>query len=265
MNIKSIKKVFSILLTAIFLLSFTFTAYGSEKSLNNSSNIFSNIKNALYCLDRNAYGFSNIDFEQITVGNAIDSYEYVNNTLCTLDFILYPLTYNGELIAFAIKYDTIDPVQITKELVDKISSYIDPNKSFALIYDKNICYAYTDDGLISLCKTTMEKDNRQVLNNFSDKSFFKNTKLNNYAPVKSINDNSNSDTLDSTFSSTPHLNIINTTSSYVSCNVSFVSQNPPSNICWACSVACVGNYLTGRNLTGVNVATSLYDLIIIMV
>jgi hypothetical protein len=47
MNIKSIKKVFSILLTAIFLLSFTFTAYGSEKSLNNSSNIFSNIKNAL--------------------------------------------------------------------------------------------------------------------------------------------------------------------------------------------------------------------------
>lgn len=41
---------------------------------------------------------------------------------------------------------------------------------------------------------------------------------------------------------------------YYSCNVSFVSQNPPSNICWAASAACIANYLRGTNYTAVSVA-----------
>ena len=41
-------------------------------------------------------------------------------------------------------------------------------------------------------------------------------------------------------------------------SVSVVSQLPYSNICWAASVACIGNYLTSSSYTAVDVAKTVY-------
>ena len=46
--------------------------------------------------------------------------------------------------------------------------------------------------------------------------------------------------------------------SLASLAVSFVTQDPPSNMCWAACVACIGNYLRGGSRTAVSVAKGYY-------
>lgn len=43
-----------------------------------------------------------------------------------------------------------------------------------------------------------------------------------------------------------------------SLGVSYVSQNPPSSICWAASMACIGNYLTSYSYSAKTFAQKVY-------
>lgn len=262
MKLKLSKKIVSMLLIFIFLFTFTTTAYASNEPLNKYSSIYCNISNALNSLDSNLYGLNNIDYSQLTVGNEINSYEYTNSALKILDYKIYPLSYNQKLIAFAIKYNTSDSIQITTNLVNEVSANINSDIPFALIYDRNSCYIYTEKELI-LLHNTQEVSDRDDLNNVSDKAFLKQSILNVYAPNESLENYTNNtySPLDPS-TSTSATDYLNATSSYspayITCSVSFVSQNPPSDYCWACCDACIGNSITGKNYTGINVATALW-------
>ena len=97
------KKAISFLTALVLLFTLSVSALGTEKISTPDSSICSNIVSALYDLDKSTYGFDNIDLSQITIGDAISSYEHTNGGLRNINYILYPLSYKGKLIAFAIK------------------------------------------------------------------------------------------------------------------------------------------------------------------
>jgi hypothetical protein len=112
---------------------------------------------------------------------------------------------------------------------------------------------YTTNGLLPLYNINHEISNRQSIQGDVNTSIFNSINLNmiggnqclGYEPSVSLNETAMPAT------SLP---------SYISLNVSFVTQNPPSLYCWASAAACVGNYLTGYNLSGMNVAAYLYGI-----
>lgn len=262
-NRNLLKKIFSLLFTIVLLTTFINPAFAEERSSNNniSNNVSEGIITELNAISnqKELFGLNNINFENISLGNQIHAYEYTNGKLNELNFCLYPLTINEKLVAFAIKDNNTINYQITTNLVNETSSNINSNESFALVYDNNICYAYTKNGLISLCKVRHENSNRQKIDKVTDVSNIKETKLNHFSSVQLLGYSSSTENTSSTLSdSTAATTSITTTSSYVSCSVSFVTQNPPSKYCWASSVACIGNFLKGKNYTGIYVAQYLY-------
>jgi hypothetical protein len=88
------------------------------------------------------------------------AYEYSDNKLNELDFLVYPLSSNGCLFAFAIKDNKKSSINITTEFVDEIKLDIATKEPFAFVYDNNSCYIYTSKNFKKIYKN-VNIDNRK--------------------------------------------------------------------------------------------------------
>lgn len=147
--------------------------------------------------------------------------------------------------------------QISTAYIDEITKLVNNLTSFALVYDRNCCYLYTGTEIYNIGETPLKVSDRSILYSIDE--------ISNNGVVE-LNSISN------TFSFTaPQTNMLSTAiispfnnaalssnSIYVGCDVDFVSQNPPSNMCWAASIACIVNHLKGTEYTAVQVAKRYY-------
>lgn len=109
---------------------------------------------------KDMFGFENIEFSDIFVGNKIHRYNYIDNTFVDSG-IAFPLFYNGELFALALYVDATGHYQIGPSLVTEINDAAIAN--LALVYDYDSCYLYDGAEFIHVITTAMKIDDRDVL------------------------------------------------------------------------------------------------------
>jgi len=178
--------------------------------------------------EKEQYGLSEVDFSSLSVGAPILAYEYVNDSLEPLGFFYYPLIYDGNLVALAIKRDDVDFTSIVTALVDGINKNVTIDEDFALVYDSDACYLYSTSGLAMLNKINRAVKTRSLI---TDE---KAVELQNSEFARSP----------TTTSVEPVSYMPSRSSVYLS--VPYISQFPPtpvSNICWAATAVSIGKYL----------------------
>ena len=235
------KLVAFVIAVAMFVSGFVFSTYAETSNNSVSSEIVAALNSAEYVKDR--YGLSNVDFAALTYCNSIYAYDYTEEGLVyNSEFI--PIMHDNTLVGWVIKAQSEPDTmyQFSTAFVNNVNS-IDNITSFAFIYDYNACYLYDGTLLYKLDDIDLEVPGRETLNEEDLKT----------ASII-LRDLSNPIELNYV---TPNTNT--RTPVYYECNVSYVTQLPPSNMCWAASVACVANYFNGTNLTAVSVARKWYN------
>ena len=257
-NIRNfLKKIYILVFTMILIVTFVSPVYAKEIPSNNKvpSDVSEEVIRCLNAIEdeKEFFGLKNVNFENISMGNQILAYEYKDGNLNLLNVSIYPLTINENLVALVVRSNNTGNYQITTGLVKEISSSINSNEPFALVYDNNKCYAYTGKDLIMLNQFSDEYGNgRQKIDKVEDIANISETKFNKYSSAQSLrySENIKASTAATSINST-------TANNYVSCEVPYIPQGS-NEICWAASVACIGNYLRGQNHSAVYVAQCLY-------
>lgn len=253
-QIKRLKKMMTALFVLVILLQISSTAFASNAS-NAHSDFDDQLNNLLYCIysDAQGFGFLEEDLRDIYLGEPIFAYELRDDCLYELDYSFYPITSNGQILFFAIK-DSIG-VSLSQGLVKELSVFVDNSVDVALVYDKYSCYALTYDRVELLCtfsepvayRSTFE-DELQILNYSTAANI-------QFAPISAQQSLSANLTI-----SPPRAQnkLASAGRADVALIVPFVTQNPPSSLCWAASIACIGNYLTGSSYTAAQIAQFHY-------
>ena len=191
---------------------------------------------------KQSWGLANADFTSFEIGNPIKTYNYADNAL-EESMILYPIMSNGELVLWAVPIE--GKFQITNGLVKEIRMLVRRNQPFALVYDADSVYAYLNDNLALLRQSNQSVLSRDKINSVEDVSPYRieTARLDANIPLEY---------------GTYMMNAEQTRATNVSCNVSYVTQNPYNKICWAAAIACIANYKNNTNYTAVNVAQNRY-------
>ena len=248
-------KIIPFVLVLMLLLQFSFPAFAYVFLNTDDQNTFdAQLEDILSCVSSDAEGFGITEEE---LGNSylagpIFAYELNENGLEILDYEFYPIISNYRILFFVIKDN--NGVSISQGLASELSYYSRYDEPVALVYDKTNCYAVTSDDASLLCTFSQPIPNRY---SFSNKSQVVDFSKAARVQLVSINSQQN---LSSVFSAVSSASIILPTATRLdlALPVGFVSQNPPSYICWAATIACIGNYLTGSSYTAVQVAQSWY-------
>lgn len=233
------KKLIGFVLTGTMIISTnipTFAGQASSTEIDAVIEVLNVIEPS-----KDLYGLSDVNFEELEIGNAIQVYNYVDNEFVE-SRIMYPLVADGKLVAFAKELKDGNDVhfQISTSLADKISQYIDDDTEFSIVYDKIGCYIYYNGNFELLFEGLEQVEERSTI----DKTIasHKNNELNisKISPAKAleyINDKDSDRAVNARYE----------------CPVSFVAQTN-SHTCWAACIASVLNYLNGSNYTEHDIA-----------
>ena len=180
------------------------------------------------------------------IGNPIHSYELTALGFEKTQYEMYPLFYGEKLVFFVLKYSMEEGeiyVQITDCLIKEMTPFVG-HENVALLYDINSCYCISTNFVKKINKyeriTSRKKLNDKDLTEFRGKEEVQ------YACLRGKN------VLEYTYLSERAV------SSSATIVVPYITQNPYENICWAASVACVGNYLTSYSHTATYVAQATF-------
>lgn len=189
------------------------------------------------------FGFDNIDFSQITIGANVPVYEYVDGSMKDGSYRMYPLYENNQLIAFAV----VTPLEDNQKMAQIYRDIADDVNKLNLQAGDLIYFVYDVDGFNIVC------NNRSVLLSQIDE--------------ESLQDKFYPDRLRSTIDMaswncnvlplgyTDPIGVYSANAqTYYSLNVPNVHQGDGTNLCWAASVACIGNYLKGQNASVTTIA-----------
>lgn len=231
---KYLKKAISAILVFILCTNFMFSAMASDVKDSPTSEDIQSISTILADIEelKDSVNLSFVDFSELYLGQPIPTYICKNNNLVP-GCEMYPIIFDGQLILWAIKNDTT--WQITTELVSETNNKLIPNTPLAILYDNSHSYLYTEEKIT-------------VAGNLSSGGSLR-TPLNvNRSTLNSVID---------TEAISPSIKLPHNANapSYYGCEVSYVSQNPPSTRCWAATLACVVNYCKGTSYT----ANSMYN------
>lgn len=187
-------------------------------------------------------GLDNVDFYNLFLGNPIQSYIYKDNSFIE-NSIMYPILENGSIILWAI--ETNNNLQLTTGLTEEVNSYVENEVPFAIVYDADKTYLYSNGAFILLAVSPYKETARSILNpeEIQNEICINTTELSSHWPIsyKSVR------------SSTFH-----------KLNIEFVSQDlssygiSVSNICWAAVAASIVNYISDTSLSAVDVAKKYY-------
>lgn len=239
-----LKKILCVIISFILCMELSITALASESVFglreDEKASLFDVINDIEY--QKDLLGLSDVNFNELCIGAPVQTYIYKNDTFEN-GIQMYPITINNNLIFWAIKYD--GKFQVTTALTSEVNDKIDANTPFSIIFDKNSSYLFVDGEFVFLRESDIEDDTRSVIS----------------TSLSTLNDIQDADILTTTLSANCKLNYsgsVARVSNYYGCNVSFVSQNPPSNLCWAATIACIVNYKKGTSLSAVSVAQGYY-------
>jgi hypothetical protein len=187
------------------------------------------------------YGFCEINFSEIMIGNEIFAYECIDNSLQMIKLAFFPLFVNERLIAFAlVDYNDKElVVTISAHFANDIAPIISINESIAIVYDQKGCYLLTDSEYIFIREYSYHVNERSMINKTTvhDAVSLVSLKPMNTLGYQNVSQSRNMKLL----------------------NVSVVLQPANSLICWAASSACIGNYKTGSSDTARQVAEWWYN------
>ena len=229
--LKSYKKITSILLALLIMFSFNMPAIASNSATAIDSNTISKVNSALNYVStqKEQFGLGNVDFSTLSIGNKISAYKITEEgELKPIDFCLYPLTSNGNLVTFAVKMDDCDNFTITNALVDTIKSQVTADEAFALVYDNSGCYIYSHEQL-SKIGSFAKISNRGVIDNINT-TVLLSAQLNSYRAVQNVEYKDDQAINALTVSMTSSLRAVNINfpmtimSNYISLPVLYVAQ-----------------------------------------
>lgn len=239
------KKIISFLLATIMIISISVISAGASTVDATETAEIVNALNSVECI-KDQLGLGSVNFEHLSYSrNHIYAYDYTDDGFVyNSEFI--PIIYANCLIGWIIKAttETNTVYQFSTAFVNQVNSIVTSNMNIAFIYDYNACYLYDGNQLYKLGDISLSVESRSILNSVGC--------LN----TADVTRNELSEYIDLEYSS---LNTNARTPIYYSCNVSFVTQNPPSNMCWAASAACITNYFNGTSHTAASVAQSWYN------
>lgn len=235
-----LKKILCIIVPFVLCVELTITALASESAFDLSEDEKASLFEVINDIElqKDVLGLSNINFNELRIGAPVQTYVYKNNTF-EEGIQMYPITINDKLIFWAIKYG--GKFQVTTALTGEINDKVDADTPFCIIFDKNSSYLYVGNSLVFLRESDIEDDTRSVI-------------ASDFAAWDALQDAGLLTTTLSSCSALGYTGLIGRASNYYGCNVSFVSQNPPSNLCWAATIACIANYKKGTSLSAVSVA-----------
>ena len=193
---------------------------------------------------KQSWGLTEIDFTCFEIGQPIQTYNYTDSALEESN-VLYPIISNGNLILWALPIGA--QFQITNGLVKEVNTTVNQDQPFALVYDTDSVYMYSNDTLVLLKQTDQHIVSRNKINNVENVplSKIKTTSLENTTPLE--------------YKAYTRENV-QTRATNVSCNISYVTQNPYDKICWAAAIACISNYKNNTSLNAVTVAQNYYGM-----
>lgn len=237
------KKIITMILFATIFL-FTFSIDVNAETYNDEDE--SGIVTALNAVEdvKEKVELNDVDFTKISYSDSIMAYDYTSEGIVfNSEFI--PLLHNNTLIGWVIKVvDDNDIIyQFSNAFVDEVNSIITNNMEFAIIYDYNSCYLYNGTDIYLLGNISLQVEERTIIEKSTDlteKEIILNAIKNTYKLDYAV----------------PKKNARAT--SYYECSVGFVSQNPPSKICWAASTASIVNYIKGTSYTAVAIAKAYW-------
>lgn len=196
-------------------------------------------------------GLSGVDFAALKIGVPVQTYNYIDNAFEEARK-MYPLTYNNELVLWVI--DNNGQFQITTALVKEVNSAIGSNVPFSIVYDRSSSYLYVNDNFVLLGSSALQDITRAVLepDSIMPGGDLKTTALTENTTL-GYKASTNSDLVcASAYAKSAPI--------YYECGVSYVSQAPYENLCWAASVASIVNYCKGTSLSAASVAQECYGM-----
>lgn len=191
---------------------------------------------------KDSWGLEDVDFNELNIGVPIQTYNYVEGAFVR-SHDMYPLTADDRLVLWAIPIN--GQFQITSSLVSEINTSIDFNTPLALVYDASNAYIYSNQSFSILKYFNEEVESRGVLNTNARRA------------VQGIDTVSLSQNTSLGYERN-NQDMQRTTPTNFSCNVSYVTQHPYNNLCWAASVASIVNYVNGTSLDAATVAKKYY-------
>lgn len=250
------QKITCIIFALLMAISCVFpanTTFYANQTSNTSENLTCDIdvSNLMPCIesvisDENCSEYSSDDFESLFIGNAIHTYELLENGhINATDFVYYPVFSNERLLFLVLKKDD-GLVQMTQGFTDVLSNYLGQN--VAIIYDIDEAYVLSEDTktMEVAYKYSENVETRANLLQISEsiENSVTWTKLERYVSIELASNQVN-----------PRYDPIMPT---VTLPVPVRLQLPYENICWAASTAAIGNYLTDSSYVPVYIAIQLH-------
>ncbi len=189
--------------------------------------------------EKSLIGFSNVNYYNLYISEAIHIYEYTEKGFQNLS-TAYLLFENDSIVSLAYQVNTLQ-FQFMNYLASSIQK-IDAT-SGALIYDANGCYFFDGSQFLPLGYTdsVIEGRSQVSLASYTDTLNLELTNLNNKQKLNYV----------------PNTTGIRTPANYT-CSVSYITQDPYKNLCWAATFATISNYVNNTSYDAVTVAKALY-------
>ncbi len=245
-----------ILLASVICLMITpaFPSYAAGNEVDEHNATYEQINDVLNYVsyDKETFGLLNVDFSELEVPNPVNVYEYIDGEFVRSSEF-YPIVYDGHIVATANS-----PVEGKYCIEVGIAHLLDALNvsSISLIYDSEWAYVYTGRELLPLYKLEVEDvDDSSKYVSYRDK-----IDLNRNIDFSGIVVTDVSTTYLLGYSDENYEN----NRAYYSCNVSYVTQAPYNNLCWAASIACIKNYLSGTTLSAATVNMQCLNTNVVM-
>lgn len=230
-------------LMAISALAMPKSALGDTLVASDVENKISSLGSTLSEIEANKFGagLEDVDFSSLSICQPISFYEAANGSIREIE-PRYPILDQHSDIRM-LAYDIgAESMIVTTALAEQINDAVKNGNQIAVVYDSNGCYLLKSNGdLIRVGESSYTVSTRD-----------------------SLKDASTINASGAVFSELDEINSINALASSLSrstrstIQVGYVTQNPPSNLCWAACVASIANYRNGGSRTAVSVARAYY-------
>lgn len=202
------------------------------------------------------FGLSDINFENVQLGEEIPVYETYNNSLVPSELHIVPILLDGEVISlfYIMQSENEWIVQLGKGLVSKIKAYAN-NSPFAIIYTSEGAYVFTNGEYYLIAESDCNEQTKLDPTSVSSlETNSSNLEVISRTSISSVTSSAFSNIICNNLSSgiTIEASPAGTQTRAVSpsnydtfCSVDKIQQPSGSWFCWACCIASMVNYMYG--------------------
>ena len=234
------KRIGKIALTLALIISLSSNmivyAGAAESNTGVSADVKATLQEQLFFayLDAENLGMDQSDFDRLYIGTPIYSYECVDGSLQEMEILTYPIFCDDEIVLFGIENtkEGEEFVQLSCGFAEELTDYYISEDEVALVYDDENSYVVLESGVEILFSDSTQVDFRDSLEECSRENIV----LAELVPTEKI-----------------VYTGIKARASYAYLSIPKVLQGS-YNLCWAASVASIGNYVMSKNYTAVDIA-----------